>query len=80
VKNPVEPSFRWVEQLWIRSWGDGATGFQILAFSCDCPVCVKVHGVPAHDQASDWVSNAMGMEGGQKVFVVLVHPAPTPSL
>lgn len=28
--------------------------------------------------ATNQVSNAMGMEGGQKVFVVLVHPAPSP--
>src|SRR5665213_1484058 len=26
------------------------------------------------------VFNAMGMEDGQKVFVVLVHPAPSPNL
>src|SRR5580658_3787882 len=37
---------------------------------------VKDDGVTAHNQ----VFNAMGMEGGQKVFVVLVHPAPSPSL
>ena len=37
---------------------------------------VKGDGVTANNQ----VSNAMGMEGGQKVFVVLVHPAPSPSL
>ncbi|SPE37432.1 hypothetical protein SBA3_2640010 [Candidatus Sulfopaludibacter sp. SbA3] len=30
--------------------------------------------------ADDQVSNTMGMEGGQKVFVVLVHPAPSPNL
>ena len=29
---------------------------------------------------NDEVSNAMGMEGGQKVFVVLVHPARSPIL
>jgi hypothetical protein len=28
----------------------------------------------------DHVSNAMGIEGGQKVFVVLVHPARSPNL
>jgi len=36
---------------------------------------VKDHGVTANNQ----VSNAMGMEGGQKVFVVLVNPAPSPN-
>ena len=30
--------------------------------------------------SDDEVLNAMGMEGGQKVFVVLVHPVPSPSL
>ncbi|MDQ2839575.1 MAG: hypothetical protein M3Y72_00735 [Acidobacteriota bacterium] len=34
---------------------------------------VKDDSVTAHNQ----VFNAMGMEGGQKVFVVLVHPAPS---
>jgi hypothetical protein len=37
---------------------------------------VKDHGVTTNNE----VSNAMGMEGGQKVFVVLVHPAPSPNL
>jgi hypothetical protein len=37
---------------------------------------VKDDGVPTDNQ----VFNAMGMEGGQMVFVVLVHPAPTPNL
>jgi len=37
---------------------------------------VKGDGVTANNQ----VSNAMGMEGGQKVFVVLVHRARSPSL
>ena len=26
------------------------------------------------------VFNAMGLEGGQKIFVVLVHPVPSPNL
>jgi hypothetical protein len=34
---------------------------------------VKNDGVTSNNK----VSNAMGMEGGQKVFVILVHPAPT---
>jgi hypothetical protein len=29
--------------------------------------------------ADNQVSNAMGMEGGQKVFVILVHPVPSPN-
>jgi hypothetical protein len=37
---------------------------------------VKDDSVTANNQ----VSNAMGMEGGQKVFVVLVHPALSPNL
>jgi hypothetical protein len=37
---------------------------------------VKDNGVSPHDE----VSNAMGMEGGQKVVVVLVHPVPSPNL
>ncbi len=37
---------------------------------------MKDDGVTANNQ----VSNAMGMEGGQKVFVVLVHPARSPNL
>jgi hypothetical protein len=34
------------------------------------------NGVAPHSE----VSNAMGMEGGQKVFVILVPPAPYPNL
>jgi hypothetical protein len=37
---------------------------------------MKDSGVASGNQ----VFNAMGMEGGQKVFVVLEHPAPSPSL
>ena len=39
-------------------------------------LCVKDDGITANNQ----VSNAMGMEGGQKVFVILEHPAPSPNL
>jgi hypothetical protein len=38
-------------------------------------LCVKDDGITANNQ----VSNAMGMEGGQKVFVILEHPAPSPN-
>jgi hypothetical protein len=31
-------------------------------------------------EANNRILNAMGMEGGQKVFVVLLHPAPFPNL
>ena len=47
---------------------------------------VKVPGVTRllmkdhRETADDQISNAMGMEGGQKVFVVLVHPARSPNL
>jgi len=37
---------------------------------------VKDNGVASHNE----VLNAMGMECGQKVFVVLEHPAPSPNL
>jgi hypothetical protein len=37
---------------------------------------MKDNGIAPHDE----VFNAMGMEGGQKVFVVLVHPVPDPRL
>jgi hypothetical protein len=37
---------------------------------------VKDDSVASHNE----VLNAMGMEGGQKVFVILEHPAPSPNL
>jgi len=33
----------------------------------------------AYFASDSQVLNAMGMEGGQKVFVVLVHPVPFPN-
>jgi hypothetical protein len=40
-------------------------------------------GLPMQDNrvtSHNEVFNAMGMEGGQKVFVFLEHPAPPPNL
>jgi hypothetical protein len=37
---------------------------------------MKDHCVAVYDQ----IFNAKGMEGGQKVFVILVHPAPASNL
>ncbi len=69
-----------VLHLRIEMWGTRRTGesdkgrppIALLAMYIER---VKDHGETAHDQ----VPNAMGMEGGQKVFVVLVHPAQAPS-
>ena len=38
-------------------------------------LCMIDNGIPADDQ----VPNAMGIEGGQKVFVILEHPVPSSS-
>ena len=54
----------------------GVRFYEEIEVLCKSGLRVKDYRVTANDQ----VPNAMGMEGGQKVFVVLVHPAESPNL